>query len=238
MKDPAIAVVVPAAGSGRRMGGVQKQFLELAGEPVLLRAMRPFLEHPSVRWVVVALLAADAAAPPEWLRELDPRIAIVAGGTDRSESVRRALERVPDEADVVMIHDGARPLITRAVIDRTLAGVTDGQGAIAALPMTDTVKRVGADGFIADTLERGELWRAQTPQAFPRALLVDAYRAAATAGAPGGAADGVAPTDDAAVVERNGGRVVVVEGDPENLKVTEPADILLATALLARREAR
>lgn len=225
-----VAVVIPAAGSGRRMGGVRKQFLELAGEPVLLRTLRPFLEHEDVRWIVIALSAEDAADPPAWLRGLDPRVALVSGGAERADSVMSALAAVPDEADVVIVHDAARPLVTPELIERTLAAVREGQGAIAALPISDTVKRV-ANGVIVETADRTELYRAQTPQAFPRALLVEAYRAAALLGRT--------TTDDAAVVERFGrGHVVVVDGDPENLKVTDPADMTIASALLARRAAR
>jgi len=231
MKREPVAVVIPAAGSGRRMGGLRKQYLELAGEPVLLRTLRPFLAHASVRWIVVALPEADAADPPAWLRDLDARVTLVAGGVERVDSVRRALEWVPDAAEIVIVHDAARPLLTAALIDRTLGAVDDGQGAIAAIPIADTVKQVDDAGVITATPDRGMLWRAQTPQAFPRALLVDAYRAFADAGAD-------AATDDASVVERHGGRVVVVDGDPENLKVTEPADVIIATALLARREGR
>lgn len=222
-----MAVVIPAAGAGRRMGGVPKQYLELAGEPLLLRTLRPFLDHPRVRWIVIALPKDDIAAPPGWLLEVDTRVTLVAGGDERVDSVRRALAHVPDEAEIVVVHDAARPLVTRALIDRTLDAVRDGHGAIAALPIADTVKRVGEGGLVLDTPDRDQLWRAQTPQSFPRALLVEAYRAAALFGHPA--------TDDAAVVEHYGGRVFVVDGDPENLKVTEPADVVIATALLARR---
>ncbi|HEX6589281.1 MAG TPA: 2-C-methyl-D-erythritol 4-phosphate cytidylyltransferase [Longimicrobiales bacterium] len=229
MNARSLAVVIPAAGVGRRMGGVRKQFLELAGEPMLLHTLRPFLEHPDVRWVIVALSAEDIDDPPTWLRGIDPRVALVRGGAERAESVMRALSAVPDDADVVLVHDAARPLVTRELIDRTVGAVRDGQGAIAALPISDTVKRV-VNGAVVETPDRSELYRAQTPQAFPRALLAEAYRAAALLGRT--------TTDDAAVVERYGkGHVVIVEGDPENLKVTDPADMTIASALLARRAA-
>ena len=220
------AVVIPAAGSGRRMGGVAKPWLELGGQPVLRHTLRPFLDHPRVRWVVVALRADDVAAPPAWLAGLDARVVLVEGGDERAVSVMRALDAVPDEAAVVIVHDAARPLVTRELIDRTLAAVAEGQGAVAALPMPDTVKRV-VDGRVVDTPDRSELWRAQTPQAFPRRLLIDAYRAAALLGRT--------TTDDASVVERYGGHVVVVEGDARNLKVTEPADVVVAEALIGAR---
>ena len=230
MNARSLAVVIPAAGSGQRMGGVRKQFLELAGEPLLLHTLRPFLDHPDVRWVVIALSAEDADDPPAWLRDVDGRVAFVRGGAERADSVMSALAAVPAEADVVLVHDAARPLVTRELIDRTVAAVREGQGAIAALPISDTVKRV-VNGAVVETADRSELYRAQTPQAFPRALLVDAYRAAALLGRT--------TTDDAAVVERFGkGHVVVVEGDPENVKVTDPADMTIASALLGRRAAR
>lgn len=218
------AAVLPAGGAGLRMAadGGRKQYVELAGEPVLLRALRPFLDHPRVHWIVVALPADDVAAPPLALPE---EVVVVAGGAERGDSVRRALEAVPAEADAVLIHDAARPLLTRAVVDRVLAAVGPDVGAIAAVRVADTLKAVADDGAITRTVDRAGLWRAQTPQGFPRAMIVDAYRRAE--------ADGVLATDDAALVERCGGRVVVVPGDTRNLKVTRPEDLRLAETLLA-----
>lgn len=224
---PRVAVVVPAGGAGRRMGGVRKQYMELAGEPLLLHALRPFLAHPAVEWVVVALPAEDVPRPPAWLVDLDPRVRWVAGGEERGDSVRLALEAVPEEADLVLVHDAARPLVTREVIDRAIAAASEGVGAVAAVPVTDTIKEVDAEGRIVATPERSRLWRAQTPQAFPRAMIVDAYRRAA--------ADGFRATDDSTLVEHYGGTVVVVEGAPENLKVTGPLDLVVAEALLRAR---
>lgn len=219
-----VAAVVPAGGSGSRMGGagVRKQYLELAGEPILVRAIRPLLEDTRIEWVVVALPAEDVESPPFALPE---GVVAVAGGADRGDSVRRALAAVPAPADVVLIHDGARPLLSAAVVDRTLGAVTGGAGAIAAVRVMDTLKRVSGEGVITATVDRSELWRAQTPQAFPRAMIVDAYGRAA--------AEGVEATDDAALVERYGGRVVVVEGDTSNIKVTRPEDLALADLLLS-----
>ncbi|HEY8484844.1 MAG TPA: 2-C-methyl-D-erythritol 4-phosphate cytidylyltransferase [Longimicrobiales bacterium] len=224
---PRVAVVVPAGGAGRRMGGVRKQYMELAGEPLLLHTLRPFLAHPAVEWVVVALPAEDVPRPPAWLVDLDPRVRWVAGGEERGDSVRLALEAVPEEADLVLVHDAARPLVTREVIDRAIAAASEGVGAVAAVPVTDTIKEVDAEGRIVATPERSRLWRAQTPQAFPRAMIVDAYRRAA--------ADGFRATDDSTLVEHYGGTVVVVEGAPENLKVTGPLDLVVAEALLRAR---
>ncbi|HUG39046.1 MAG TPA: 2-C-methyl-D-erythritol 4-phosphate cytidylyltransferase [Longimicrobiales bacterium] len=223
---PRAAAVIPAGGVGRRMGGVRKQYLELGGRPVLWHAIRPFLDHPAIHWIVVALPAEDMATPPLFLPD---GVTVVAGGEERGDSVRLALEAVPPAAELVLIHDAARPLVTRALVDRTLEAAAGGVGAVAAIPVPDTLKRVAGDRTIAATVARAGLWAAQTPQAFPRAMIVDAYARAAE--------EGVRETDDAALVERYGGRVVVVEGSPRNLKVTTPEDLRIAALLLGGVEA-
>lgn len=215
------AAVIPAAGAGRRMGGRRKQYLELQGEPLLLHAIRPFLQHARVDWVVVALPAEEMARPPLFLPD---GVTVVAGGAERGDSVRLALEAVPAAADIVLIHDAARPLVTRDLVDRALRAAADGVGAVVAVPVADTLKRVGEDGVIERTVERRHLWRAQTPQAFPREMIVSAYARARE--------DGVSGTDDAALVERYGGRVVVVEGAGRNIKITTPEDLRLAELLM------
>lgn len=218
-----VAAVLPSGGSGLRMGagGVRKQYSELGGEPVLLRSLRPFVQHPEVEWIVVVLPPEDVEAPPI---ELPAGVSVVAGGTERGDSVRRGLEAVSDDAEIVLIHDGARPLLPAVVVDRVLRAVGPSTGAIAALPLADTLKRVEDGDVIRSTVDRTGLWRAQTPQAFPREMIQSAYRRAAE--------DGVTGTDDAALVERYGGRVVVVEGDRGNLKITRPEDLRLAELLL------
>ena len=208
------------------MGGVAKPLLELSGRPLLQRSMQPFLDRADVHWVVVALPAELAAAPPHWLMN-DQRIDIVTGGAERGDSVRNALAAVPVEADIVLVHDAARPLVSAAVIERCVAAAADGRSAIAALPVIDTIKEVDEGGRITGTPDRRALWAAQTPQAFPADVLREAHARAA--------ADGVSATDDAALVARYGGKVVVVEGAPENLKVTTPTDIAIAETLLARQ---
>jgi 2-C-methyl-D-erythritol 4-phosphate cytidylyltransferase len=219
------AVVVPAGGAGERMGGDRrKQYLELAGEPILLRSLRVFLDHPDFHWIVVALPAEDMASPPLFLPQ---GVTVVAGGATRGDSVRFGLDAVPDSAAVVLVHDAARPLVTRAVVDRVLAAAATGVGAVAAVPVADTLKRVDQEGRVVETVERSNLWQAQTPQGFPRDMIVDAYRRAGEQGVTG--------TDDAGLVERYGGRVVVVAGDPGNLKVTRPEDLEMAETLLARQ---
>lgn len=222
-----IAVVVPAAGAGERMGGIAKAFLPLAGEPMLRHALRPFLAHPDVSRVVVALRSGDLLEPPGWLVQLDARIRLVAGGRERSDSVRAALDHVDDAVDIVLIHDAARPLVTTAVIARAVAAALTGHCAVVGVPVTDTIQEVDERGIVIATPDRRRLHAAQTPQAFPRVVIVDAYRRAA--------ADGVRATDDASLVAHYGGEVLAIEGDRENLKVTTPADVAIAELLLRRR---
>lgn len=222
-----IAVVIPAGGAGLRMGGVAKPLLELAGQSLLQRSVQPFLDRADVHWIVIALPPELASTPPHWLMS-DRRIDIVAGGAERGDSVRNALAAVPIEADIVLVHDAARPLVSAEVIERCITAAADGMSAIAAIPVTDTVKEVDEGGRVTATPDRRTLWAAQTPQAFPAEVLRNAHARAAS--------DGVSTTDDAALVARYGGTVIVVEGARENLKITTPADLVVAAALLDQRE--
>ena len=223
-----VGVVVPAAGSGQRMGGRAKPFLELSGEPILLRALRPFLEHPGVREVVVSLPTAHAESPPAWLIEADRRIRVVAGGETRRDSVWAGLQALSDALDVAVVHDGARPLVSRDVVRRCIDWAGRGVGGVAGVPAIDTMKKVDGGGRVVATPDRSRLWHAQTPQAFPLGVIIDAYRRAF--------ADDFPATDDAALVERLGGRVMMVESSADNLKITRPEDLELAESMLSRGE--
>ncbi len=221
---PRAAAVVVAGGSGRRMGGgVRKQYMEVGGEPILLRAVRAFVEHSGIGAVVVVLPPEDAASPPAWL--LDLGVTIVAGGQERGDSVWNGLLATPEDAAIVLVHDGARPFVTADVIGRVLEAARSG-ATLAALPVTDTLKEVAADGTVVATPDRARFWQAQTPQGFPRAVILEAHRRAR--------AEGVRATDDAALCERYGIPVRVVEGAADNLKVTRPADLAVAEALARR----
>jgi 2-C-methyl-D-erythritol 4-phosphate cytidylyltransferase len=208
------------------MGGAAKPFIELAGRPMMLWTLDRFLARPDVTAVVVALPGPMASDPPGWL-VADPRMIVVAGGAERSDSVRNALHAVPADAEVIVVHDAARPLVSADVIERCIAVASEGQSAIAAVPVIDTIKEVDGDGVVIRTPDRRTLRAAQTPQAIPADVLRDAHARAA--------AERVSATDDAALVSRYGGTVVVVEGSADNLKVTTPADLVVAEALLARR---
>ena len=224
--SPRVSVVIPAAGVGRRMGGRPKALLELGGQPLLRRTLAPFLADPRVLRIAVALGPDVHASPPDWLALLAPGVRVVAGGARRGDSVHAGLLALDSDTEVVLVHDAARPLVTRAVIDRTIAAAAEGRCVIAAVPAVDTVQEVDDECRIVRTPDRSRLWLAQTPQAFPYAILIDAYERAAR--------DGVSATDDAALVAHYGAPVHVVEGDAANLKITVPADFLLAEALLAK----
>lgn len=220
----AVGVAVPAAGLGKRMGGVRKQFLELAGEPVLLWSIRPFLELSDVVSVAVALPEDDLIEPPGFLVDLDPRVILVPGGETRRDSVWSALQALPEKVETVVVHDGARPLVSKEVIEECIRVAREGLGAVAGCPVVDTLKRVREGRHIVDTPDRTDLWQAQTPQAFPRSVLETAYERAIAEDWPA--------TDDAGVVERAGGEVVMVSSSASNLKVTRPEDLALAKLLM------
>jgi 2-C-methyl-D-erythritol 4-phosphate cytidylyltransferase len=225
VSSPRIAVIIAAAGAGERMGGVRKQYLLLNGRPLLSYSLERFLSCPGVQSIVVALPSNDVHDPPVWLRERDARVTFVAGGNHRGESVFNALRAIPEDSDIVLVHDAARPLVSESVIARVVAEATLGRGAVPAMPVSDTIKRVGVGLRIEETPDRSKLWRAQTPQGFPVRMLLDAYERAAV--------DGVLGTDDSTLVERMRGEVVVVQGARENIKITTPEDIAYAEALLS-----
>ncbi|MEV7182830.1 2-C-methyl-D-erythritol 4-phosphate cytidylyltransferase [Kitasatospora sp. NPDC093102] len=239
------AAVVPAAGRGERLGpGAPKALRELGGVPLLVHAVRALARSRAVGLVVVAAPADGVAEVVALLDShgLDGKdIRVVAGGATRQESVRLGLAAIPEEVGVVLVHDAARPLVPVEVVDTVAAAVRAGaQAVVPAVPLADTVKRVepnpGGPEPVLDTPERATLRAVQTPQGFDRATLVEVH-AKALAEESAGTADAPPVTDDAGLVERYGGRVVVVPGHEEAFKVTRPLDLVLAEAVLARRRA-
>jgi 2-C-methyl-D-erythritol 4-phosphate cytidylyltransferase len=206
----AVVGIVPAAGRGERLGGdVPKAFAVCAGRPLIEWSLA-VLESVCDR-VVVAVPPGHETGPDR-----------VTGGASRSESVRLALAAAP-EATVAVVHDAARPLVTRELVEACVAALGDGiDGAVAAAPVSDTIKEAAEDGRVVRTLDRSRLWAIQTPQAFA----ADVLRRALDRGDVGAA------TDDASLVEAAGGIVRVVEAPPENFKVTSRVDLALAEALL------
>ncbi|MGH7497386.1 MAG: 2-C-methyl-D-erythritol 4-phosphate cytidylyltransferase [Gemmatimonadales bacterium] len=227
-----VGVVIVAAGQGTRIGGaVLKQFQPIAGVPMVLRALRPFITHPAVAQVVLVLPAADAASPPPFLTGLvGERLVLAAGGAARSESVAVGLGRLGAECTVVLVHDGARPFVERNVIDAVIAHARHGEAATAAVPLADTLKEADAADptRIGRTVPRDRLWRAQTPQGFPRSVLAEAHARVGRDWRPA--------TDDAELVERDGVTVRLVPDSTFNLKVTTPEDLALAELLAGRAQ--
>lgn len=217
-----VGVLLVAGGRGERAGaGPLKQFRELAGVPLLLRALRPFSSHPDVAHIVIALPAEHAAAPPAWLAQLQgPTVTLVAGGVERAESVRRALAALPSSADVVLVHDAARPFVSGEVISAVIAAAREVGAALAAVPLADTLKEADAAGAVVRrTLPRQALWRAQTPQGFRRDVLEAAHASA-----------GTGATDDAMLAEATGVAVRLVPDSSLNFKITTGDDFALAQA--------
>ena len=223
--SPDVAVIIVAAGSGSRVGGTElKQFRWVAGKPMLLHSVQTFQRRSDVGVVIVVLPQRYAGDPPPWLFQCDTeRLLIAHGGKERADSVWNGLGDVPDEATVVLVHDAARPLVTDAMVARVIEKARSGVAVIPALPVTDTLKRVDADGRVVETVSREMLYRAQTPQGFPKDMLMDAHRAAKR--------EGITATDDAALCERLGLAVHIVRGSEKALKVTEESDFDRAAAL-------
>lgn len=219
-----VVAIIPAAGSGQRLGGGQPKALRLlAGEPMLLHAARRLCEHPAVEALVVAVPESDSAHVAGLLTDLPIAVTVVPGGESRQESVAHALAATGPEYQIVLVHDAARPLMPLSVIDAVIGAVQAGQAAaIPGLPVTDTIKEVGADHVVVRTPARAKLRAVQTPQAFQRSILEEAHRRAT---------DSIA-TDDAALVEAAGYPVLVVPGDPLGFKITHPQDLQRAAELL------
>jgi 2-C-methyl-D-erythritol 4-phosphate cytidylyltransferase len=220
-----VGVVIVAGGTGTRTGSKElKQFRWVAGKPMLLHSVQLFQQRADVCMVVAVLPKQYAGDPPPWIFQSDlSRLLIGVGGSQRGISVRSGLDDLPVEARIVVIHDAARPLVLDQTIDAVIAAARKGTGAIAALPAVDTLKRVDENGMITGTVERSGLWRAQTPQAFPREMIDDVTRRANR--------EGLSGTDDAALCEHYGYPVVVIPGSERAMKVTTEADFARAEAL-------
>ncbi len=214
-------------------GAVPKQFLALGGQPLVVHTLRVLQDSSAVHEIILAVPAADREyclthiITPHHFTKVTK---IVAGGEHRQDSVRHALAKVDPETDFVLVHDAVRPFLTERMVRQVLEQATMHGAAIVALPMRDTVKQVGNDRVILRTVDRGQLWLAQTPQAFRRDWLDHAHRKAL--------GEGIQATDDAHLVELLGHPVVVVDGSGENIKVTRPEDLVIAEAILAARQQR
>jgi 2-C-methyl-D-erythritol 4-phosphate cytidylyltransferase len=217
-----VAALVPAAGTGVRLGpGPPKALRLLAGEPLLVHAVRRVAAAPSVRSIVVAASADDVETVRRLLAPV-AAITVVPGGAERQDSVAAALAAVPGDVDIILVHDAARALAPAELVEAVAAAVRAGRPAvIPVLPVADTVKEVGSDGLVLGTVDRSALRIVQTPQGFRRAVLAAAHA---------GAADPL--TDDAGLVEKAGVPVSCIPGSELALKITRPLDLVIAEALL------
>jgi len=227
-----VHLLIAAAGSGRRMGASgNKLLLDVAGRPVLAWTLEAALGCEAISWVGIVGQPVDATAIAAIVAAAAPAKPVhwIVGGDTRQESVSRGLAALPPEATGVLIHDGARCLVQPELLTRCAAAVQDGRAVIAATPVTDTIKQVDAAGTITATPERSALWAAQTPQGFPVQQLRDAHATASR--------EGWQVTDDAALFERLGLAVQVLEAPASNIKLTTPFDLTIAAAVLSPRAA-
>jgi 2-C-methyl-D-erythritol 4-phosphate cytidylyltransferase len=193
---------------------------------MLLHSIHAFERRADVAQIVAVLPRAFAGDPPPWIFQSDlERLLVSVGGAERGDSVWSGIEDLEDEVKIVVVHDAARPLVTDDTIDRVIAAARQGVSAVAALPVIDTLKEVDEQQRIVRTVDRDRYWRVQTPQAFPRDVIEEAYRVALQ--------DRRYATDDAALVERIGKPVVVVRGAERGMKVTDALDFALLEALAA-----
>jgi 2-C-methyl-D-erythritol 4-phosphate cytidylyltransferase len=222
--------IIPAGGSGRRMGsGIPKQYLLLGGIPVLVHTLQVFQSSPVVDEIFLVVPEGDI---PEVRNEIVGRYnlfkvsLIVAGGAERQDSVGNALAHLRGEHGIVLVHDGVRPFVSEELIRRVVA-VAEADGAVAVgVRVKDSVKEVNSAGWVIKTVTREGLWLTQTPQVFRKPLILAAYERAA--------ADGFCGTDDASLVERMGVPVRMIPGDYDNIKVTTPEDLTLGEDILRR----
>jgi 2-C-methyl-D-erythritol 4-phosphate cytidylyltransferase/2-C-methyl-D-erythritol 2,4-cyclodiphosphate synthase len=219
--------IVLAAGMGRRMQSDQpKQFLDLKGRPLLVHTLDAFEACDSVDAIIVVASPDATEAISDFAAHCEKVRSVVVGGMERQDSVAEGLKAVPDDADLIVIHDGARPLILPGEIDAVLASARASGAAVVGQPVSDTIKRV-EKSEVAETLDRSTLWAVQTPQAFRADVIREAHARAK--------ADGFLGTDDTALVERLGLKVMLVEGSRDNIKVTHPGDLERAEDILRRR---
>lgn len=226
-----VTVIIAAAGQGKRMGkGTNKVFLALDNRPLLMHTLDIFEKCGVVDQIIVVVGEADVLVLQKLIVEYGYRkiTDVVEGGAERQHSISNALHKVSLDTETILIHDGARPLITEQLVRQVLATAQESGAAIAAVPVKDTIKVADKEGFVVETPERAHLWAVQTPQAFRRDILHRAYQVAEQ--------DGCVATDDAGLVERIGMKVRLVMGDYNNLKITTPEDLIIAEAVIKGRK--
>lgn len=228
--DPQVAAIIPAAGAGRRFGGrISKPFVDVQGAPLLVHTLRAFQQSPSIRWIIVVTQPEALARTRQLLKRyrITKALAPCPGGASRSESVAKGFAALPRDAKWVVVHDGARPCVSVRLIEASVRAATRWGAVACGLPAGLTIKAVDGRGEVRLTLDRDHLWFVQTPQAFRRDWFADALALA----------DHHLEQfpDDTAILEAVGFHVRMIPGDPLNLKVTTKDDLMLAEAILMRR---
>ncbi len=232
MEPSKVAAIIPAAGSGIRMGlSSPKQFFELEGAPILIHTLRVFQQIESIGLIIIIV-------PPEncsWVEDLVQSYnltkvyRVIAGGKERQDSVLAGLEALPEEVELVLVHDAVRPFVPISVVENCLQEAEKYGAAMAAIPVKDTLKSVSSQKVIKQTINRAGVWQAQTPQAATKSLLKEAYALAAEK-------EDFIATDEAGLLEFLGHPVKVVDGSEKNIKITRPEDLILAKAILMESE--
>lgn len=222
-----VTAIFPAAGASKRMGGgINKNLMELCGEPILIRTLKTFSTVERVNFLIVVVAAHETAQVEQLLSKaegLKPwRVTI--GGSERQYSIANGLKFLPDDAEIILVHDAARPFVSARTINDVIDAAEEFGGAIAAVPSKDTIKVIDAEGFVKHTPPRRELVSVQTPQGFKREILLRAYAQAT--------ADNFLGTDDSSLVERLGTRIKIVSGGYDNIKITTPEDLSIAESFL------
>ena len=227
--------IIVSAGRGYRLGhrlkeASKKQFLLLAGKPILAHTLDKFETSPLIRSIVLVVGEEDLDYCLKEIVEKVPlhkTVRIIPGGKERQDSVRNGIQALSSDTEIVVIHDGVRPFVTREMIEESIRGAKRLQAVVLAMPVKETVKMANTDGTVLKTLERKSLWQIQTPQAFQAEVIREAYRRATE--------DGFAGTDDASLVERLGTRVHILPGSYTNIKITTQEDLLWARLLLREK---
>ena len=226
--------LIPAAGMGKRMGAsINKQYLQLGGMPIVARTISVFEKSSLIDAIYLVIPAEEIPYCREHIVDacgFTKVVAIVPGGKERQNSVLNGLNAMRasvSDNDVILIHDGVRPLVTEAMLNESIDVASKRHGALVAVPVKDTIKTV-RDGIVVSTPERGDLWQAQTPQSFRFGIIHSAHLSAE--------ADGFIGTDDASLVERAGAEVCIIRGDYSNIKITTPEDLVMAEAYLTGLE--
>ena len=224
-----VTAIFPAAGRGSRMkANRNKILLELAGETILVQTLKKFAKIDRISNLIIAVAKDEIPLITLLLesKQISKPIQIVVGGSERQFSIYNAIQKVPSESEIVLIHDAARPLVSTETIEKVIDSAIEFGGSIAAVPEKNTIKIATSDQFVEKTLPRSLLWEIQTPQAFRRDIIEKAYESAISEKFLG--------TDDSSLVERIGAQVKIVESESSNIKITTPDDLLFAEEFLRR----